>query len=235
LTALHPSEKPHPTSASSPALPSSSQPAWYSFLWENLFSGEYPEDPDDSLGGLGGSQLVREMNLRLLGDKDYFITPVLDMVARVEDFNMHELLEWTRILIRVHLGDPEPELVKGDFEDFNGAHSHVSEICRISQALAAGIPEDEIINYRTGDSEKRDMPKLLTSGRRSVTHRVLFSPSTSQLFNSIQSPTTVAVFAQFPGFSPGPPAGTTLAPIQRVSEQLNAVFKRRRPVIESAG
>jgi hypothetical protein len=143
------------------------KPYWFtlnalSFMADGI-DGEYPQDPDDPLGGLGGSQLVREMNLRLLGDKDYFITPVLDMVARVEDFNMHELLEWTRILIRVHLGDPEPELVKGDFEDFNGAHSHVSEICRISQALAAGIPEDEIINYRTGDSEKRDRPKVLTS------------------------------------------------------------------------
>ena len=125
--------------------------------------GEYPEDPDDPLCGFGGSKLVREMNLRLLGDKDYFITPLLDMVARVEDFNMHELLEWTKLLIRVHLGDPEPELVKGDFEDFTGTNGQVSEIGRIVEAFAAGIPEDEIINYRTGDAEGPETPTLLTT------------------------------------------------------------------------
>jgi len=49
------------------------------------------------------------------------------------------------------------------FRRFNGANSHVSEIGRISEALAAGISENEIINYRTGDAEKRETPKLLTS------------------------------------------------------------------------
>jgi len=114
---------------------------------------EYPEDPDDPLCGFGGSQLVREMNLRLLGDKDYFITPKLDMVARIDDFNLSELLEWTTLFIRVHFGDPEPELVLGDCEDFAGTNSHASEIGRINEAFAAGVPEEDIINYRSGDSE----------------------------------------------------------------------------------
>lgn len=118
--------------------------------------GEYPHDPDDPLGGFGGSQLVREMNLRLLEDRDYFITPLLDMVARVDDFNLHELLEWTKLLIRVHFGDPEPELVEGDLEDFSGSNSQVSEIGRISAAFAAGIPEEEIINHRLDDVEVPD-------------------------------------------------------------------------------
>ena len=143
------------------------KPYWFtlnalSFMADGV-EGEYPDDPDDLVGGLGGFQLVREMNLRLLGDKDYFITPVLDMVARVEDFNMHELLEWTRILIRDHLGDPEPELVEGDFEDFTGANRHVSEIGRILEALSAGTPEDEIINYRAGDVDKRERLKPVTT------------------------------------------------------------------------
>lgn len=114
--------------------------------------GEYPEDPDDPLCGFGGSQLVREMNLRLLGDRDYFITPLLDMVARIDDFNMHELLEWTKLFIRDHFGDPEPELVQGDYQDFGGANRHASEIGRINEAFDAGVPEEDIINYRPGDA-----------------------------------------------------------------------------------
>lgn len=115
--------------------------------------GEYPVDPNDPLCGFGGSTLVREMNLRLLGDKEYFITPKLDMVARVENFNLHELLEWTRVLIRDHFGDPDPELVPAEYEDFAGTNSQASEIGRINEAFAAGVPEEEIINYRAGDAD----------------------------------------------------------------------------------
>ncbi len=111
---------------------------------------EYPEDPDDPFGPATGA-LVREMNLRLLGDRDYFITPLLDMVARVEDFNMGELLECTRLFIRVHFGDPEPELVEGKFEEFSGTNSQASEIGRIAAAVQAGVPEEEIINYHLED------------------------------------------------------------------------------------
>lgn len=114
--------------------------------------GEYPEDPNDPFGS-GTSALVREMNLQLLGDKDYFITPLLDMVARVDNFNLHELLEWTRLFIRDHFGDAEPELVPGDYEDFSGSNSQASEIGRINEAFAAGVPEEEIINYRPGDAD----------------------------------------------------------------------------------
>jgi hypothetical protein len=118
--------------------------------------GGYPQDPDDPLCGFGGSQLVREMNLRLLGDKDYFITPTLDMVARVDDFDLHELLEWTKLFIRVHFGDPEPELVKGDGDDFAGSNRHAREIGRIGEAFAAGVPEEEIIDYRPRDPDTQD-------------------------------------------------------------------------------
>ncbi len=116
--------------------------------------GEYPHDPDDPLGGFGGSQGVREMNLQLLGDKDYFITPLLDMVARVEDFNLRELLDWTTLFIKDHFGDPEPDLVQGGDNEFGDTNPHASEIGRINKAFAAGIPEEDIINYRPGDSSK---------------------------------------------------------------------------------
>src|SRR5438128_11085005 len=101
--------------------------------------GKYPDDSDEA---------VREMNLQLLGNRDYFITPVLDMVARVENFNMHELLEWTKLFIRVHVCDAEPMLVEVDFEDFGGASRYVDEIGRIAAAIHSGMPEDEIIRYR---------------------------------------------------------------------------------------
>lgn len=114
---------------------------------------EYPEDPDDPLGGFGGSTLIREVNLRLLGDRDYLITPSLDMVARVDDFNMQELLEWTKIFIRDHFGDPEPELVQCDYENFAGTNPHASEVGRIKEALATGVPEEEVIDYRPGDTK----------------------------------------------------------------------------------
>lgn len=89
----------------------------------------------------------------MLGDKDYFITPLLDMVARVDDFNLYELLEWTKLFIREHFSDPEPELVAGEYEDFGGSNRQASEIGRINEAFAAGVPEEEIINYRPGDAD----------------------------------------------------------------------------------
>jgi hypothetical protein len=81
------------------------------------------------------------------------ITPLLDMVTRVEDFNLPELLDWTQLFIRDHFGDPEPELVKGEYEDFGGTNSHASEIGGINEAFAAGVPEEDVINYRPGDSD----------------------------------------------------------------------------------
>lgn len=114
--------------------------------------GEYPVDPDDPFLGFAGSKAAREMNLRLLGDKDYFITPLLDMVARIEDFNLHELLDWTTVFIKEHFGDPDPELIQGNYEEFGGTNAHAQEIGRITEALEAGVPEDEVINYRSTDT-----------------------------------------------------------------------------------
>jgi hypothetical protein len=122
--------------------------------------GGYPHDPDDPIGLFGGSQQVRETNLRLLGGRDFFITPLLDMVARVEDFvedfNMRELLDWTSLFIRVHFGDPEPVLIQGEHEEFAGTNPHAAEIGRITEAIEAGVAEDEIINYRSGEPGSGD-------------------------------------------------------------------------------
>lgn len=119
---------------------------------------EYPEDPDDPLGLFGSHQGVREMNLRLLGDRDYFITPKLDMVARVEDFDLGELLEWTKLFIREHFHDPAPSLVRGAWEDFDGSNNQATEIGRITEALGAGVPEEEVLDYKPGDSGEEQKP-----------------------------------------------------------------------------
>ncbi len=94
---------------------------------------------------------IREFNLRLLQDKDYFITSAPDMIARIEDFTRHELLEWAALFIKVHLGDPEPILVEGTAEEFAGTNRHACEVGRINEAFASGVPEEEVINYHPED------------------------------------------------------------------------------------
>jgi hypothetical protein len=96
---------------------------------------------------------MREYNLRLLGDKDYFITTAPDMIARIEDFNRHELLEWTVLFIKVHLGDSEPILVEGTAEEFAGTNPHAREVGRINEAFASGVPEEDVINYHPEDTD----------------------------------------------------------------------------------
>ena len=91
---------------------------------------------------------TRARNLGYLGDREYLITDAPDMLIRNEDFNLRELLEWTKVFIRDHLGDPEPVLVEGSFDDFSGTNKHASEVGRVIEAFEAGVPEEEIINYR---------------------------------------------------------------------------------------
>jgi hypothetical protein len=113
---------------------------------------EYPDDPEDPLGGSGDSPRFREMNLELLGDRDYLVTPTLDMIARIEDFNLEELLKWTALFIQIQFGDPEPELVRGDRAEFAGSNRMAREIERIEEAIAADVPGDQIMGYRAGDA-----------------------------------------------------------------------------------
>jgi predicted protein tyrosine phosphatase len=50
--------------------------------------------------------------LERLGKGEYSINDSLDMLIRRDDFDKRELLEWTRLFIRLHFGDPEPVLVE---------------------------------------------------------------------------------------------------------------------------
>jgi len=91
---------------------------------------------------------VRELNLRMLRDEDFYLTSTADMVARIEDFNRKELLDWTARFITARFGDTNPTLVEGTEEEFACSNPHASEIGRITDALASGIPEEDVIHYR---------------------------------------------------------------------------------------
>jgi predicted protein tyrosine phosphatase len=60
---------------------------------------------------------TREEKLERLGGADYVISDAMDMLVRRGDFDKAELLEWTRVFIRVHFGDPEPVLVEASQEE----------------------------------------------------------------------------------------------------------------------
>jgi hypothetical protein len=99
---------------------------------------------------------TRERNLRHLGDREYLITDVFDMLIRAEDFDQHELLEWARVFIRDQFGDTEPEFVLARFEDFGGTNNHASEIGRIAEAIESGVTEEEVVRYRQRTCESAE-------------------------------------------------------------------------------
>jgi hypothetical protein len=41
--------------------------------------------------------------------------------------------------------------IEGSYEEFARTNKHAEEIGRISEGLEAGVPEEEIINYRRKD------------------------------------------------------------------------------------
>jgi len=60
---------------------------------------------------------TRDEKLERLGGADYVISDAMDMLVRRGDFDKEELLEWTRLFIRLHLGDPDPVLVEASQEE----------------------------------------------------------------------------------------------------------------------
>jgi predicted protein tyrosine phosphatase len=55
--------------------------------------------------------------LERLGNGEYSINDTMDMLIRREDFDKQEFLEWTRLFIRLHFGDPEPVLVEATLDE----------------------------------------------------------------------------------------------------------------------
>ncbi len=60
---------------------------------------------------------TREEKLERLGGADYVVSDANDMLVRRADFDKGELLEWTRVFIRLQLGDPDPVLVEASQEE----------------------------------------------------------------------------------------------------------------------
>lgn len=114
-------------------------------IWEDVWL--LPDSPPretrsywftlDALGPANSNdpylQEWRQYHEAKLGDRDYLITDVLDLLIPVQDFNLHELLEWTKFFIQVHFDDPEPELVLGTFDEFSNRQA--GEIRRIRETL----------------------------------------------------------------------------------------------------
>ena len=55
---------------------------------------------------------TREEKLERLGPADYVIDDAMNMLVRREDFDKQELLEWTRLFVKMQSGDPNPVLVE---------------------------------------------------------------------------------------------------------------------------
>jgi hypothetical protein len=123
-------------------------------LWLTVDSGMTDRDVEEAAGEwserLGESDQAHLMGRWLkVDDCEFIITPDLDMWIRQEDFNLHELLEWARLFLRGFMGDREPVLVEGTFEEFEESNQHARNIGAIGRALTAEL-EAEI------DTEEED-------------------------------------------------------------------------------
>jgi predicted protein tyrosine phosphatase len=64
---------------------------------------------------------TRRDKLAKLGDREFVIDDMLDMLIRRENFDRDELLAWTKEFIRSRLGDSEPVLVEADRDEFDAS------------------------------------------------------------------------------------------------------------------
>jgi predicted protein tyrosine phosphatase len=75
---------------------------------------------------------TKDEKLELLADAEYVINDSLDMLVRRDDFDKQELLDWTRLFIRVQFGDQDPELVEASELERSGQISGEHDL--------AGVP-----------------------------------------------------------------------------------------------
>ena len=78
-----------------------------------------------------------------LDDKEFLITPDLDIWIRQGDFDLPELLDWVRVFIGRFFADLSPELVEGTFEEFADSNQHARTIGGIGANLEAEVASGE--------------------------------------------------------------------------------------------
>jgi hypothetical protein len=78
-----------------------------------------------------------------VGDREFIVTPDVDMWIRQEDFDMHELLDWVTTFLTGFLGDPDPVLVEATFEDFAGTNEHARDISAMGDSLIAELEDED--------------------------------------------------------------------------------------------
>jgi len=75
-------------------------------------------------------------NIEEIGDKEYVIDRKhCNMLINKKFFNLHELLEYTKIFIKEIFNDQNPILVEGTIEDFAGTNEHAGIVEGIGTRL----------------------------------------------------------------------------------------------------
>jgi len=115
-------------------------------LWLTVDAGMTDQNVEEAAGEWS-EQLAESGHADLMGrwlqvdDREFIITPVLDMWIRQEDFNMHELLDWVRLFLTGFFRDPDPVLVEGTFEEFEESNQHARDIGAIGRSLTAELED----------------------------------------------------------------------------------------------
>jgi hypothetical protein len=84
----------------------------------------------------------RRRNFQLLDGHICYISPVQSMLVDAKDFDLEELLDWTRLYICLTFNDPAPELVPGTHDDFAGSNRHAKITGTIARMLAVPSGSD---------------------------------------------------------------------------------------------
>ena len=84
-----------------------------------------------------------QISLKELGDQDYFLDKkTCCMRVRAVDFNMKELLEYTKIFLKDMFKDKKVVLEESDREEFRGTHDHLGFLDDILTVASGEMPDE---------------------------------------------------------------------------------------------
>jgi len=82
-------------------------------------------------------------SLKKLGDQDYYLNKkTCCMLVRAVDFNMRELLEYTKIFLKIMFKDKKVVLEESDYKDFQGTHDHLGFLDDILTVASGEMPDE---------------------------------------------------------------------------------------------
>jgi predicted protein tyrosine phosphatase len=112
---------------------------------------------------------TREEKLDRLGPADYIIDDAMDMLVRQEDFDKYELLEWTRLFIKMQSGDPNPVLVEASPAECAERLSGTS----VDQRGRARIGPMKLLFVHARGDPSRSFPEQVLNGDPRVAFRTV--------------------------------------------------------------